>query len=121
VSLPLLFHMKLIALSQLTGVYGRVEAGEEFEVDDSIATELLRLGYVRPAVPPPVVYETKVITPQASTVGARPPFRHVPVPDSQPEELVTAGDPVLREPELLRPGTVDPGRRRGRARSSPDE
>lgn len=112
--------MKLIALTQLTGVYGSVETGQEFEVADDLAKELLRLGHVRASAPPPVVYETKVIVPQeAPTVAARRPFRHVPVPDEEPSLLAPGSDPMLQNADLSEPGIIDPGRRSGRARSSP--
>ena len=111
--------MKLIALSQSTGIYGTVTAGEEFEVPDELAEELLRRGNVVKALPPPVVYETKVIVPQPPTVGARPPFRHVPVPDAQPPELASASDRELRKPNVSEQGIADPGGRGRRSRFSP--
>lgn len=112
--------MKLIALTQLAGVYGMVEAGQEFEVADDLAKELLRLGHVRASGPPAVVYETKVIVPQeAPKVSARPPFRHLPVSDEEPPLLAPGSDPVLRSADLPEPGIIDPVRRSGRARSSP--
>lgn len=49
--------MKLIAIRQLVGDYGRVDAGQQFEVSDDIARELLSRGLARHALPPRVAYE----------------------------------------------------------------
>ena len=48
--------MRLIANSQLSGEYGTVTAGQEFECQDAIAFELLRTNMVRKAGPPTVRY-----------------------------------------------------------------
>jgi hypothetical protein len=112
--------MKLIALSQLTGLYGQVQTGQEFEVADDLGAELLRLGHVRPALPPAVTYETKVIVPQEpSTVGARRPFRDVPVSDAESKEVDPPRRPVVSDPDIPEPRTTDPGGRRGHPRPSP--
>ena len=59
--------MRLVCLSnQLTGSYGTVVAGEEFECEDPTAIELLRAGFVRKPGSPAVQYETKVIVPRSS-------------------------------------------------------
>lgn len=112
--------MKLIADRQLTGEYGTVTPGQEFEVRDEIGTDLLRRNLVRTAAPPRVEYDTKVIRPaEAPEVGAREtPFRHVPVPDEEPENLAEESRRVLSGADLSEAGTHDPGGRRGRARSS---
>ena len=67
--------MRLISNIQLTGTYGTVVAGQEFECEESTARELLTAGIVRKAGPPVVRYETKVIAPEAPEVSARHSFR----------------------------------------------
>ena len=85
--------MRLVCVSsQLTGAYGTVIAGQEFDCEDSIAVELLRSGFVRKPASPGVRYETKVITPEASGVSPRQPFRHMPVSDKRPEVVASEGD-----------------------------
>lgn len=87
---------KLIALSQLSGNYGVVQAGQEFETDDDTARELLWRGYVKHAADPQVVYETKVIVPEeAPKVSARRPFRHSTVRNPQSSPLDTEDAPVV--------------------------
>ena len=49
--------MKLIAIRQLAGDYGRVDASTQFEAPDDIARELLSRGLVRHALPPRIAYE----------------------------------------------------------------
>lgn len=109
--------MKLIANTQLAGDYGRVNAGQVFEVPDAQGKELLRTGHVRVATPPAVAYETKVIVPQeAPQVSARQPFRHVPLPNEKPEALAPDSDRELPAADISEPGDADPGGRRGRPR-----
>ena len=112
--------MKLIANRQLTGTYGTVAPGQAFEAPEDVAIDLMKRDLARRAEPPTVVYETKpahfetpLVVPE---VTARLPFRDVPVSDSEPEELVTAGDSVLPETDVPKQGVADPGRRRGRKR-----
>src|SRR5580658_7170856 len=108
--------MRLVCVSsQLTGAYGTVIAGEEFECEDSIATELLRAGFVRKPGSPTVRYETKVIVPEAPQVSARQPFRHLPVSDPRPETVASEGDYVFPPPaDQQQRGAAHPGGRRGR-------
>ena len=80
--------MKVIALSQLTGTYGNMQAGQEFEVSDELGAELLRLGHVRQALRPAVAYETKVVVPQ---------------PPESERLVVLIGD----EPDVSHAATVD--------------
>jgi hypothetical protein len=49
--------MKLIAIRQLVGDYGRVDAGQTFEASADIAEQLLARGLVRHALPPRIAYE----------------------------------------------------------------
>ena len=110
--------MRLIANRQLTGDYGRVHAGEEFDAREDVAQDLLRRSLVRRPDPPRVEYETKVIRPEAPEVSARQqPFRHVPVSDEESEEVAPASDRVLRESDVSASGTDDPGGRAKGARS----
>jgi hypothetical protein len=51
--------MKLVALRQLTGDYGRVDAGQTFEAPADIAEQLLARGLARSADPPRVLYEMR--------------------------------------------------------------
>ena len=50
--------MRVIANRQLTGHYGMVTAGQEFEAEDDVARQLLRAGLVKRPDPPAMVYET---------------------------------------------------------------
>lgn len=88
--------MKLIAVTQLSGNYGVVQAGQEFEADADTARELLQRGYVKHAADPQIVYETKVIVPEeAPKVSARRPFRHGVVRDAQSSPVDTQDAPVV--------------------------
>jgi hypothetical protein len=104
--------MQVIANKQLTGDYGTVVAGQKFEVADDVAADLLQRSVVRRAEPPKVLYETKVIAPEAPEVAPRLPFRHSSLPDEGPAALATEGDRVLPVAGLSKQGTADPGRRR---------
>ena len=87
---------KLIARVQLAGDYGVVQAGQEFEASDENARELLRLGYVKYAADPEVVYETKAIVPsEAPVVSPRRPFRHGAVRHAQSPPVDTEDAPVI--------------------------
>lgn len=116
--------MKLIANRQLTGAYGTVAPGEEFECADEIAGELLRAYLVRPATPPRVTYETKVIWPaapsqsfEAPEVSARLPFRDVPVPDAESKAVAPESHSVLPDADVPKSGAIDSRGRGRRARS----
>lgn len=115
--------MRLIAVAQqLTGEYGTVTAGQEFECREDIAIELLRSGSARQPDPPRVLYETKpragyetkVIVPEAPEASPRPPFRNMPLPDAQPAPVAPKGDPVLPAADVPPEGTADPRGRRER-------
>src|ERR1700728_5145826 len=107
--------MRLIAVAQqLTGVYGTVTAGQEFECRDDIAAHLLRSGSARKADPPRVTYETKVVVPEAPEVRPRLPFRDVPVRHSESPPVDPESDSVLPEPDVSLPGAADSGGRRKR-------
>lgn len=96
--------VRLIALSQLSGNYGVVQAGQEFEADDDTARELLHRGYVKHAADPQVVYETKVITPEeAPKVSARRPFRHGTVRDEKPKAVDTENAGIVPPPDVPEP------------------
>src|ERR1035438_9212162 len=102
--------MRLIANRQLAGDYGRADAGQTFEASAEVARSLIERGLARPWKEPKVLYETKVITPEAPEVSARPPFRNVPVSDAEPAPVAPAGDPVLPRSDVSKPRTAHPGR-----------
>lgn len=106
--------MKLIALSQLTGVYGTVQEDGIFDCPEDIALQLLAMNKARKADPPKIVKETKVITPPE--VGPIVPFRDGAVPDAQSKGMATEGNSVLSKSDLAKQGTSDPRGRRGRFR-----
>ena len=109
--------MLLVAGSQLTGSYGTVQAGQEFECPDGTALELLLAGRAQKAGQPTMRYETKVIQPgEASQVSAREAFRHVPVSDPRPETVASEGDCVFSGADARKRGAADTGRRTGRQR-----
>ena len=51
--------MKLIAERQLLGDYGKVSAGEQFEVSADVGEQLIARGLARHALPPRVLYEVR--------------------------------------------------------------
>jgi len=111
---------KLKALRQIVGDYGNIAAGQEFEVDEETAAHLETLGVVEPRVvyaSGPLLYSTKVVTPEAPEVGARPAFRDVPLRNAKPAAVATEGDSVLPEPDVPVQGAADSGRWAGRKRS----
>ena len=108
--------------TQLTGDYGTVKCGQEFECPDEAAMKLLNAGRVRALPQPKILYETKpiqpeyrVITPEAPEVSARPPFRDVPVSHEESPDVAPEGDSVLSESDLRTKRTIDHRGRRGRA------
>ncbi len=103
--------MRLFASRQLTGDYGTVTAGEEFECAEDVGNHLLHKGLAFPALPPKVHYETKVVTPEAPEVSPREPFRDLSVSDAKPEEVAAASNPVLSQTDVPESGTADPGGR----------
>jgi len=124
--------MRLIAVAhQLTGVYGTVTAGQEFECRDDLAIQLVRSGSARKADPPRVTYETKVVVPEAPEghvpasgaprterespeVRPRLPFRNVPVRHEESPPVDPESDRVLPESDVPTPGDADSGGRRKR-------
>ena len=115
--------MKLIANRQLCFGNNVVEGGEEFEMPDDVAADLMRREVARRAEPPKILYETKparmetpTIQPESPEVTARQPFRNVPVLDEEPQAVAPAGDPVLPESDIHEQRTADPSGRRKRAR-----
>lgn len=114
------------ALRQLCGDYGNIPPGGEFFTDPTTANQLVANGLAEMRTMKKVVYQAKVVTPESSTptveapeVSARPqPFRDSPVHHAESSPVATAGDPVLSEPDVPKPGTPDSGVRRGRGRSS---
>jgi hypothetical protein len=93
-----------------------VQAGQEFEVADEMARELLTLGYVKHAADPAVAYETQAIIPEeAPTVAARRPFRHVSVHNEKQAAVASPRDSVIPRPDVPAEGDAD---RRGRRRRS---
>jgi predicted ester cyclase len=108
--------MRVIANRQITGEYGSKVAGDVFEVRDELAEDLLRRELVRRADPPRIIYQTKIIVPEAPEVSARPPFRDVSMPDQKPQGMATQGDTVLSGSNISPQGTSDPRGRRRRER-----
>ena len=111
--------MRVIANRQLTGHYGMVTAGQEFEAEDDVARQLLRAGLVKAPDPPAMVYETKVIVPEVPEAAARDVFRDVSLPDAEPAVLAPEGDQELSMPDLPAQRTDDPRGRAGRKASGP--
>jgi hypothetical protein len=112
---------RLIALRDLynPAEYGRAYEGHEFECSDSTARQLLQRGSARRASYDQniVVYETKVIYPEAPEVSARDPFCHVPGLNPQSPDLASESDPVLPVANIQEPGIADRGKRAGRKTS----
>lgn len=108
--------MRVIANRQLTGVYGTVVAGQEFECPDEVARQLLYSGVVRKADPPQVLYETKVVRP--AEVGPTQPFRDLSVPDKGQETMASPRDPVVQVADLS--GTAINHRKRFMRRGGSD-
>ena len=113
--------MRIVCVApQLTGDYGTVVQGQEFEVDELIGSQLVRNGHARRADPPRIVYQTKVVTPESATVALeapgvspRPPFRDVPMLNPESPRVAPASDPLLSGPDVCKPGTpYRSGRRR---------
>ena len=106
--------MRVIANRQLTGHYGVVTIGQEFDATDDVAGQLIRAGLVRKPDPPAMVYETKVIVPEVPEAAPRDAFRDVPLPDAEQAGMATGGDPVLSTADVPQSGAPDPRGRTGR-------
>lgn len=109
--------MKLTARRQLTGDWGTVTTGQQFEAIDDHARELLAAGLADRVQPLQVQYETKIVVPEASEVSPRLPFRDVSLPDAQPAPLAPESDRVLADSNLRSQRAADSGGRRRRAGS----
>ena len=109
--------MRVIANRQLTGHYGVVTMGQEFDAEDDVARQLLRAGLVKRPDPPTMVYETKVIAPEVPEAAPRDVFRDVSLPDAEPAGMAPEGDQQLSAPDLPAQRTDDPGGRAGRKAS----
>jgi len=110
--------MRLIANRQLCGSYGVVGPGQEFNVEDDTGLQLISNGVAYRPNPPRILYQTKVITPEAPMVGAGP-FCDVPMCDSQPTEVAASGDTMFSVADVPKQGNVDSVKRRGRPRIHP--
>lgn len=114
--------MRLIANTQLTGDYGTVVEGQEFNVnDENDAKQLISRGMARRASPPRILYQTKparfetpTIQAEAPGVSARDPFLYGALPNPQQTGVATEGDHVLASANVSEPRTADSGGRRGR-------
>ena len=109
--------MRVIANRQLTGHYGMVTAGQEFEAEDDVARQLLRAGLVKRPDPPAMVYETKVIEPEVPEAAPRDVFRDVSLSHAEPAGMAPEGDQEFSAADLLPPRTDDPRGRSGRKAS----
>lgn len=92
--------MDLIANCQLTGDYGTVVEGDFFTVDASVGASLIQRGLARPANPPRIFYDTKVIQPEAPEVRPRLPFRDLSLCDPESSQLAPASHSVFPGAEL---------------------
>src|SRR5665213_3869625 len=106
--------MRVIANRQLAGNYGVVTTGQEFDADEDVARQLLRAGLVKRPDPPVMVYETKVIVPQAPEAAPRDVFRDVSLPDPELAGMASEGDQELSAANVQTPRTDDPRGRTGR-------
>lgn len=109
--------MRLIAHRQLTGDYGTVTPGMEFECEEGIGRSLQARGLA--SAIPFRSYETKVVVPALPEVRPLPdkPFRDVPdSDDAEPDALATVRDSVREASEVPEPGDTHPVERRKRGR-----
>ena len=103
--------MKLRAIRRLIGSDYRVRAGEVFDVPDMEALDLIRRGLASAMEAPQVIYETKVVTPEAPSVSGVP-FRHCDYADYQRQgPFYRTSYPVMPVPGTSAVGVGDPGRR----------
>ena len=111
--------MILIADRQITGDFGRVTPGTEFECDAATAAHLLDRNLAHRPAAPRVVYEVKVIAPEAPAVASEGPFRDVLVHHAEPPTVAPQGDSGMESADVPEQRTADTGRRRGRPRRNP--
>jgi hypothetical protein len=109
--------MRLVANKQLTGDYGTVTAGQRFECPDEVGRQLIQGGHARAFEAPQVMYETKVIEPEAPEVSPRDPFRNGALSHAEQAAMAPEGHSLLAESDVPEPGAADPGGRGRRARS----
>lgn len=104
--------MRLVCIAQqLTGDYGTVTAGQEFECREDVAMQLIRGGKARKPGSPRVLYETKPASFEAPEVSPRQPFRDSSVPDQKSEELAPESDSMFSGPDLPVQGNAHRGGR----------
>ncbi len=107
---------------QLTGNYGpnaaqsTVLLGQQFEASDDLGRHLIQNGLAHRADPPKVLYETKVVTPEAPEVSPRLPFHNLPLHHEEQAGVATESNPMLPGSDLPTPRTLSRLGRRGRAR-----
>jgi hypothetical protein len=87
------------------------------DLPDSLAEELLKNGVARKPDAPRVVYETKIVTPEAPEVASST-FRDVHVSHAQSAPIPLAGDPVLPGTDVPEPRVAYRGRRRSGRQNS---
>jgi hypothetical protein len=109
--------MKLIANCQLTGVYGTVIAGQQFEAEDELALHLIKGQMAHKADPPRIEYQTKVIVPEAPEVSPREPFRDLLMPDETAPTVAPESNRILPQSDVQERIDADPRRRGRRPRS----
>ena len=83
--------------------------------DDRTVSQLIAEGIARPALPPKILYETKVVGPPE--VGPTIPFRNGALPDAEPSQVAAESDTLLPSSDVPEQGTSDPGRWREHGRS----
>ena len=91
--------------------------GQEFDADEDVGRQLLRAGLVKRPDPPGMVYETKVIVPEAPEVAPRDAFRDMPVPDPEQADVAPEGDQELSAANVPAQRTADSRGRPGRKAS----
>lgn len=101
--------MRIIALRPLHGTYGDVVTGQEFDVDDVLGARLLKRGLCRKPEPPQVLYETKIVLPEADPNA---PFCERHLPHAESPAVAPESDPVLPPADVPKP-RASGGRRRG--------
>lgn len=109
--------MRIITHIQLKGDYGLKAPGDEFECPDELALRLIKEGKAHRAGVPKILYETKVIVPEAPEVGPGP-FRDRAVLDAKSTEMAATSDTGLPESDVSKQETFSLSRRRGRPRNS---
>lgn len=101
--------MRLIADRILNGDYGRKVPGDLIVCDEELGRQLIASGCAHEEKIS-IIYDNKALAvPEVGVVES--PFRHVPVPDTQPAAVVEAGDPVLPKSDVPEQRAVNTGRR----------